>query len=281
MWWQFVESGKISVQYTLSDLQYLMRRLRDPQTGCPWDLKQTFKSVVPHTLEEVYELVDAIEQGDSDQIRQELGDVLFQIIFYSQLAAESGQFSFADVANDIVEKLLRRHPHVFPSGELHSERELDAPSEVAIKARWEEIKQQERDQKSQLSAMDDLPRALPALTRAAKMQKRAAQQGFDWAELKQVISAFKAEIAELEEAIALADSAAIEDEMGDVIFSVVNVARHLNLDPEAVTRGACEKFERRFRFVEQRCRETGVSAGKGEQNSQMELFWNEAKAAGL
>jgi ATP diphosphatase len=269
------------VKYSLSDLQYLMRRLRDPLTGCPWDLKQTFKSVVPHTLEEVYELVDAIEQGDSDQIRQELGDVLFQLIFYSQLAAESSQFNFADVVHEIVEKLLRRHPHVFPSGELQSVREADAPAEVAIKARWEEIKQQERGQKSQHSAMDDVPRALPALTRAAKLQKRAAQQGFDWVEIKQVISAFKAEIVELEEAVDAADPRGIADEMGDVVFSAVNVARHLNLDPEEVTRAACGKFERRFRFVEQRCLETGVLVGKGQQNSQMELFWNEAKAAGL
>ncbi len=267
--------------YSIADLQYLMARLRDPDTGCPWDLKQTFSSVVPYTLEEVYELVDAIEQGDQEQIRQELGDVLFQVIFYSQLADESEQFSFSDVVSDIVAKLLRRHPHVFPSGELNSQRSLDAPADEAIKARWEEIKQQEREQKAQHSAMDDVPRALPALTRATKLQKRAAQQGFDWLELKQVIGAFRAEIDELEEAIAMADSRAVADEMGDVLFSAVNVARHLNLDAEAVTRGACDKFERRFRFVEQRCQESGVFAGKGELNSQMELFWNEAKAAGL
>jgi ATP diphosphatase len=267
--------------YTINDLQYLMARLRNPDTGCPWDLKQTFKSVVPHTLEEVYELVDAIEQGDSDQIRQELGDVLFQIIFYSQLAAETAQFSFAEVVDGIVAKLLRRHPHVFPSGELNSERKIDAPDDEAIKARWEEIKQQERGQKSQNSAMDDVPMAMPGLMRASKLQKRAAQRGFDWQELQQVISAFRAEIDELEEAIASTDPKQIADEMGDVLFSAVNVARHLNLDAEAATRSACAKFERRFRFVEQRCKETGVIAAKGQHNSQMELFWNEAKAAGL
>ena len=267
--------------YSIGDLQYLMARLRDPETGCPWDLKQTFQSVVPHTLEESYELVDAIEQGDTEQIRQELGDVLFQVIFYSQLASESAQFSFTEVVHDIVEKLLRRHPHVFPSGELDSKRQLDAPDDEAIKTRWEEIKQQERGQKSQLSAMDDVPQALPALTRAAKLQKRAAQQGFDWQELKQVLAAFRAEIDELDEAIELADPLKTADEMGDVLFSAVNVARHLKLDAETVMRSACRKFERRFRFVEQRCQETGVVAGKGQQNSQMELFWNEAKAAGL
>ena len=267
--------------YSIADLQYLMARLRNPETGCPWDLKQTFTSVVPHTLEEVYELVDAIEQGDSEQIRQELGDVLFQIIFYSQLASESGEFAFIDVVHDIVEKLLRRHPHVFPSGELSSERQLNAPDDEAIKARWEEIKQQEREQKSQLSAMDDVPQALPALVRAAKLQKRAAQQGFDWLEVQQVLAALRAEIDELDEAISLADTQHIADEMGDVLFSAVNMARHLKLDAEEVTRGACRKFERRFRFVEKRCNETGFVSGKGQANSQMELFWNEAKAAGL
>ncbi|MDF1690987.1 MAG: nucleoside triphosphate pyrophosphohydrolase [Zhongshania sp.] len=269
------------MSYTIADLQYLMSRLRDPETGCPWDLKQTFSSVVPHTLEEVYELVDAIEQGDSEQIRQELGDVLFQVIFYSQLATEAADFSFADVVNDIVEKLLRRHPHVFPDGQLTSVRNADAPADAAINARWEEIKQQEREQKSQLSAMDDVPQALPALTRAAKLQKRASQEGFDWTELRDVVAALRAEIDELDAAIALADPADIADEMGDVLFSAINVARHLKLDAEAVTRGACRKFERRYRFVEQRCRETGHIAVKGQENSQLELFWQEAKATGL
>jgi ATP diphosphatase len=267
--------------YTIADLQYLMARLRDPETGCPWDLKQTMRSVLPHTLEEVYELVDAIEQGDSDQVRQELGDVLFQVIFYSQLAAEEGDFSFTEVCHDIVAKLLRRHPHVFPSGELHSVRDQGAPEELAIKARWEDIKQQERNQKALHSVLDDVPMALPALTRAVKLQKRARQIGFDWADLAAVVASLRDEIVELEKAIASGSEAQVEDEMGDVLFSAINVARHLDLDPETVTRGAAQKFERRFRYVEKRCREQGIKGAKDAADPQLDLFWSQAKAAGL
>ena len=269
------------MSYTIEDLQYLMTRLRDPETGCPWDLKQTSLSVIPHTLEEVYELVDAIEQGDSSQIQQELGDVLFQIIFYSQLASEQAQFDFSNVVNDIVEKLLRRHPHVFPAGTLESRRESEAPDDAAIKARWEEIKQGERLQKSQPSVLDDVPQALPALTRASKLQKRAAQIGFDWRELSQVVTALREELEELEEAIAIGEPAAIADEMGDILFSAVNLSRHLGLDAETVTRHACRKFEGRFRFVENRCKELGISGESGAVDPQLALFWTEAKAAGL
>ena len=269
------------MSYTIADLQYLMARLRDPLTGCPWDLKQTPITVVPHTLEEVYELVDAIEQGDSAQVQQELGDVLFQVIFYSQLASEQGSFDFSNVVNDIVEKLLRRHPHVFPDGSLTSRRTTVAPDDSAIKARWEEIKQDERQQKSQHSVLDDVPQALPALTRAMKLQKRASQSGFDWRELSHVVTALRDELEELEEAIALGEAAAIADEMGDVLFSAVNLSRHLGLDAETETRNASKKFERRFRFVEQRCREMGVSGESGAADLQLDLFWNEAKAAGL
>ncbi|MEX1666213.1 nucleoside triphosphate pyrophosphohydrolase [Zhongshania arctica] len=269
------------MSYTIADLQYLMARLRDPEAGCPWDLKQTPMTVIPHTLEEVYELVDAIEQGDTPQIQQELGDVLFQVIFYSQLAAEQDQFDFSNVVNDIVAKLLRRHPHVFPEGTLQSRRSTGAPDDEAIKARWEEIKQSERTQKSQHSALDDVPQALPALTRATKLQKRAAQAGFDWRELTSVITALREELDELEEAIAIGEPPAIADEMGDVLFSAVNLSRHLDLDAEATTRAACRKFERRFRFVEQRCIEMGVSGANGAADPQLELFWTEAKAAGL
>lgn len=269
------------MSYALADLLYLMARLRHPETGCPWDLKQDFASIVPHTLEEVYELVDAIEEGDLEQLRQELGDVLFQVVFYSRLAEEQGAFTFADVAHEITAKLLRRHPHVFPEGTLASRRGSEAPSDAGIKQRWEEIKQDERAAKSQHSLMDDIPVALPALTRAAKLQKRARGIGFDWPDTAAVLAAFKDEIGELEEAMAGGNREALADEMGDVLFSAINVCRHLGLDPETVTRGAGRKFERRFRFVEQRIQETGVETGKDGVYSQLDLFWNQAKAAGL
>jgi ATP diphosphatase len=267
--------------YSLQDLLYLMGRLRDPITGCPWDLKQRFDTIVPHSLEEVYELVDAIEANDLNQVRQELGDVLFQVVFYSRLGEEQGLFNFDDVVDGITTKLLRRHPHVFPDGSLQSIRDTEAPKDDAIKQRWEDIKQAERSEKSQGSVMDDIPQALPALTRAAKLQKRARNIGFDWADIDEVIAAFHDEIRELEDARADGDANAIADEMGDVLFSAVNVCRHLGLDPEAVTRAAGKKFERRFRFVEQRCQESAIDNSTGQASAQLELFWDQAKAAGL
>lgn len=267
--------------YDISDLQTLMARLRDPVDGCPWDLKQSFRSIVPHTLEEVYELVDAIEQDDLPQVRQELGDVLFQLIFYSQLATEQGNFDFSQVVHDITAKLLRRHPHVFPEGTLNSRRDGQAPQDDAIKARWEAIKSEERREKAQHSLMDDIPAALPALTRSAKLQKRARQFGFDWQDISGVVAALHDELEELEEARQSGDKAKIADEMGDVLFSAVNLCRHLSLDPEAVLRDAGRKFERRFRYVEARALEQGVASNSDEVNPQLDLFWTEAKRQGL
>lgn len=267
--------------YDISDLQTLMRRLRDPKDGCPWDLQQSYRSVVPHTLEEVYELVDAIENDDLTQLRQELGDVLFQLIFYSQLAAEQRQFTFNEVVNDITAKLLRRHPHVFPDGTLESRRDGDAPQDEAIKSRWESIKAEERREKAQHSLMDDIPAALPAMTRAAKLQKRARQLGFDWLNVSGVVSALQDELRELEEARQSGDMDAIADEMGDVLFSAVNLCRHLSLDPETVLRQAGRKFERRFRYVESRARENGIAADGDSVDPQLDLFWTEAKQQGL
>ncbi len=171
--------------YALDDLLHLMARLRDPQFGCPWDVEQDYASIVKHTLEEAYEVADAIEQGDLVQLQGELGDLLFQVVYYSQLAREDGRFDFADVVDSITRKLIRRHPHVFPTGDLYAP--VDAPrlSEAQVKARWEQIKADERAEKStpeQLSLLDDVPAALPALSRAAKLQKRAATVGFDWPE---------------------------------------------------------------------------------------------------
>lgn len=268
-----------AARFSLDDLRYLMTRLRDPEDGCPWDLKQDFQSIVPHTLEETYELADAIASEDLDQIRQEMGDVLFQLIFYSRLAEEQSAFDFDDVVDGITRKLLRRHPHVFPAGTLESRRSSDAPEEAQIKQRWEEIKAEERGEKAQHSALDDIPQALPAASRASKLQKRASQLGFDWENIEGVVGALHDELAELREAMQAGEQAAIEDELGDVLFSVVNLSRHLGLDAEATLRKAGQKFERRFRFVEARAEEgEGVSA---TPRSQLEDFWREAKEAGL
>ncbi len=269
----------MSSQYSLDDLRLLMARLRDPQDGCPWDLKQDFRSVVPHTLEEVYELVDAIESGDSEQIRQEMGDVLFQLIFYSQLAEEQGDFSFADVVDGITRKLLRRHPHVFPDGSLSSRRGSAAPDDAQIKRRWEEIKAEERRGREQSSAMDDIPVALPATLRAAKLQKRASQLGFDWDNVNAVVVALHDELDELAQAMRAGDPLQVADELGDVMFSVVNLSRHLKLDAEAVLRGAGQKFERRFRFVEAQAAEHGGAASLPAER--LEQFWRDAKRQGL
>lgn len=266
-------------QYNIDDLRELMSRLRDPQDGCPWDQKQDFKSIVPHTLEEVYELVDAIESADPDQIRQEMGDVLFQLIFYSQLAQEQGDFTFNDVVDDITRKLLRRHPHVFPDGTLDSRRGEAPPDEPAIKQRWEEIKAEERRGKAQLSALDDIPMALPATNRAEKLQNRASRLGFDWDDVAGVLAALEDELAELKEAIDGGQSEEIADELGDVFFSVVNLSRHLKHDAEGALRAAGQKFERRFRYVEQQA--GGQEGAAATSKAVLEQYWQDAKQAGL
>ncbi len=232
-------------KYTLEDLGYLMMRLRDPETGCPWDLKQTAASIVPFTLEEVYELIETIESQDHDAECDELGDVLFQIVFYAQLAQESGRYDLSDVVDRIVRKLLRRHPHVFPDGTLSSKSDecVDIPE---VKARWEQIKQVERQQKNQIHPLDDIPLALPALPRAQKVQKRAVTLGLDWPSIDGVLSKVKEELAELEMAIQ-GDLPSREEELGDLIFSCVNLARHLNVDSEQSLREATRKFEQRAR----------------------------------
>lgn len=231
--------------YALSDLIYLMSRLRDPADGCPWDLKQTYASITKHTLEEVYEVIDAIERNDVVQLRDELGDLLFQIVFYAQLAGEQGIFDFAAVADGITQKLLRRHPHVFPDGTLLSRRQNTELTDAAIKAQWEQLKSQERNDKGQPQILADIPVALPALLRAEKLQKRVAALGMDFADAKAAIAGLKAEINELEAALAGEPSDAIADELGDVLFSLVNVARHLKLDSEQCLRAANGKFSRR------------------------------------
>lgn len=268
--------------YQLPDLLHLMARLRDPQHGCPWDLQQNYASIVPHTLEEAYEVADAIESGDFDHLPGELGDLLFQVVYYSQLAKEEGRFEFATVVDAITRKLVRRHPHVFPDGDLYGSPELPRLDEAAIKQRWEEIKAEERAEKAaapeQLSLLDDVPAALPALSRAAKLQKRAAQVGFDWPEALPVVDKVREELDEVLVAMSENDADAIAEELGDLLFVVVNLARHLKVDPENALRGANGKFERRFRFIEQALRQ----AGRPIENctlEELDALWDAAKRA--
>ena len=266
--------------YQLDDLLYLMQRLRDPQTGCPWDLKQNYASIVPYTLEEAYEVADAIERADFEQLSGELGDLLFQVVYYSQLASEEGRFGFAEVIDGITRKLVRRHPHVFPAGDLRGFADAQTLAEAAVKQRWEELKAQERAEKAaspqQLSLLDDLPAALPALSRAGKVQKRAAQVGFDWPEALPVLDKVREELDEVLEAMATADAAAIADEIGDLLFATVNLARHLKVDSETALRHATRKFERRFRGIEEILRERGLPI-ENCSLEQLDALWAEVK----
>ena len=262
-------------EYGIEDLRYLMRRLRDPKSGCPWDLKQNFQSLTSHTIEEAYEVVDAIEQDDMSHLSEELGDLLFQIIFYSQLAEEQSQFSFDDIISTITQKLIRRHPHVFPEGTIESSRVSLADAEIVeIKRVWEEIKRQERTDKGVGKTLDDIPLALPALNRALKLQKRAANVGFDWSDIKPVIEKINEEVIELEVEIKRGDKVRMADELGDLLFSCVNLARHLKLDPETSLRGANQKFKRRFESMELLAGKTKIEDHSADQ---LELLWGKVK----
>jgi len=268
--------------YQLADLLHLMARLRDPQHGCPWDLQQDYASIVPHTLEEAYEVADAIERRDFAHLPGELGDLLFQVVYYSQLAREEGRFDFATVVDAITRKLVRRHPHVFPDGDLYGSPELPRLDEAAIKQRWEQIKAEERAEQAaapeQLSLLDDVPHALPALSRAAKLQKRAAGVGFDWPEALPVVDKLHEELSEVLEAMSENDPQAIAEEIGDLLFVVVNLARHLKVDPENALRAANGKFERRFRFIEQALRDAGRSPESCDLE-ELDALWDAAKKA--
>lgn len=265
------------VDYTLNDLLRVMQRLRDPESGCPWDLAQDFRSIVPSTLEEVYELASAIEHGEYAHVADELGDVLFQVVFYSQLGKEQGFFCFDTVVNLLVEKLLRRHPHVFAGGEIDNV----APARVSVesvKETWEAIKQAERHAKRQSGVLADVPLALPALSRAQKVQKRAATVDFDWPDAPSVLHKLQEELAELQAAISSGAEGAVRDELGDVLFTCVNLARHLGLDAEASLRQSTEKFERRFQQMETSAAQQGLSlAGLGA--TELDQFWVQAKQA--
>ena len=251
----------------ISKLLSIMARLRDPESGCPWDIKQDFDSIAPYTIEEAFEVAEAIAQRDYPELKEELGDLLLQVVFHSQMAREQGLFDFNDVVQVLCDKMVRRHPHVFADD--------PAADEQAVKANWEQIKQQERAAKGRDhdSALDGVPAGLPALQRAAKVQKKAARVGFDWPEADPVRGQVNLELAELDEALQNGHKAAIEDELGDVIFTLVNLSRHLKIDPEQALRKSTAKFERRFRAMERNQPQPLNSLG----SEALEAAWKAAK----
>lgn len=264
--------------YGLPDLLHLMQRLRDPDTGCPWDRKQTFASIVPHTLEEAYEVADAIAQQDWPHVEEELGDLLFQVVFYAQLGQEQRVFDFASIIDQLVRKLLRRHPHVFPSGQLDDHPSASsAVTEADVKANWEAIKASEKGDAHDRSTalLDDVPLALPALSRAQKIQKKAASVGFDWSDPKAVFAKIREELDELEAEVLAQDQSRMNDELGDVLFAVTNLARHLNVNAEHALRGTNDRFRRRFAWVEQCAQQAGGWSTMTLDD--MEQAWQDAK----
>ncbi|MEH6581916.1 MAG: nucleoside triphosphate pyrophosphohydrolase [Halioglobus sp.] len=261
--------------YGIADLLQVMERLRDPISGCPWDKAQTFSSIVPSTLEECYELAAAIEEEDYPHVAEELGDVLFQVVFYAQLGREMDLFGFEDVVDTLVDKLLRRHPHVFQDGALDKAASKSVSVDEVMLS-WEEIKQQEREEKSQPGVLADVPLALPALPRAQKLQKRAAGVGFDWSDAAGVLAKMQEEIAELQAAVAEKSPEKIEDEMGDVLFTAVNLARHLKVDAEASLRRSSMKFESRFGAMERLAAENGQQL-EALGSIALDALWNKVK----
>ena len=261
----------------INELLDVMAKLRDPDSGCPWDLEQNFETIAPYTIEEAYEVADAIAQGDMKELREELGDLLLQVVFHSQMAAEKGHFTFEDVANSIVSKMIERHPHVFGDG--------DAKTTEGVNQTWEKIKAAERAQKAETkgnerhSALDGVASALPALMRAEKLTKRASRVGFDWPSTSEVFDKLHEEIGELQaELTENPDQDRIEDELGDMLFVMANLSRKLGVDPEVALRRANVKFTRRFHFIENELARDGRSASQSDLE-EMDVLWNEAKKA--
>jgi nucleoside triphosphate diphosphatase len=253
----------------ISPLLEIMRRLRDPDGGCPWDIEQTFATIAPYTIEEAYEVAGAIEDEDWPALKDELGDFLFQVVFHAQMAKEQNLFDFGDVVGAIVDKMIRRHPHVF------ADRAGIETAEAQTLA-WEEHKKKERAEKAQ-GLLDDVPRALPALLRAVKLQKRAASVGFDWDSAPKVVEKIAEEANEIVEAQAAgADASKLEEELGDLLFAVANLARHLKIDPETALRSANAKFVRRFGYIERELAARGVKPGDATLD-EMEALWQQAK----
>ena len=255
-------------------LRAIMASLRTPVTGCPWDLEQTFRTIAPYTIEEAYEVADAIERGDMSDLCDELGDLLLQVVYHSQMAQEADEFSYDDVVEAICTKLIRRHPHVFGDAE--------ARSAGAVKGFWERIKAKEQSEKQEkagatdTSVLDGVPTALPALMRAVKLQKKASRVGFDWAAAGPVLDKIEEEIAELRDEMATGPKQAVEEELGDLMFAVANLARQLGVEPEAALQAANAKFSRRFKAVEGKL----SAAGKTPEESSlgaMDALWDEVK----
>lgn len=263
--------------YSLADLIAIMAALRTPVTGCPWDVEQTFQTIAPYTIEEAYEVADAVERGDLGDLRDELGDLLLQVVYHARMAEEQGSFAFADVVDAISRKMVRRHPHVFGNAATRAAMDMNGF--------WDRIKAEEKASKRDGAAeqkpeslLDAVPANLPALARAVKLQHRAAKIGFDWTTIAPVLEKLKEEIGELEAAIAAGDEPHIHEEFGDMLFVLANLARHLKLDPDAALRSANAKFDRRFRHVEARLRCDGRPAAE-VRLEEMDVWWNEAKAA--
>jgi tetrapyrrole methylase family protein/MazG family protein/ATP diphosphatase len=247
----------------------IMSRLRDPQKGCPWDREQTFTTIAPYTIEEAYEVADAIERNDLDDLKGELGDLLFQVVFHAQLANEQNAFRFDDVVHAISDKLERRHPHVFGDASITTTQEQNVA--------WEEHKRQERAARNaQASVLDEVPIGMPALTRAAKLGKRASSVGFDWPDINGVLDKIEEEVRELREAFTSQEQSEIKAELGDVLFSIANLGRHLHVDLEAALRQTNAKFERRFRYVEEQLRVRGITPQQSTLED-MDGLWAEAK----
>jgi MazG family protein len=254
----------------ISSLLAIMARLRNPDGGCPWDVEQNFATIAPYTIEEAYEVAEAIARGDRNELKDELGDLLLQVVFHAQMASEEGSFTFADVVQSISEKMIRRHPHVFSDAEIKT---ADAQT-----ANWETIKEAERAAKKRERTLADVPAALPALMRAQKLQSRAARVGFDWPDVRGVMAKVKEELAEVEAAIASGDAAHTQEELGDLLFAVTNLARFLKADAETNLRDANTKFTRRFESIEDALKAARKHI-KDASLDEMEALWNKAKMA--
>ncbi|GAC1553586.1 MAG: nucleoside triphosphate pyrophosphohydrolase [Beijerinckiaceae bacterium] len=275
------ERAALAPSRDITRLTEIMAALRDPNTGCPWDLQQDFASIVPYTIEEAYEVADAVERGDLDHLKDELGDLLLQVVFQARMAEERGAFDFGAVVLSITAKLLRRHPHVF--GEQHCH------SPAAVAGLWAKIKAQEQQAREVARAASGLPPAtdgtlanvpvgLPALTRALKLQEKASSVGFDWNDARLVLAKIREEVDEIEDALEKGDRGEIVAEVGDLLFAMTNLARHVGADPEAALRSTNAKFERRFRFIEKKLGDEGRTPMDATLD-EMDRFWEEAKEA--
>ncbi len=265
----------------ISRLIEIMAALRDPETGCPWDIVQTFETIKPYTIEEAYEVSDAIERNDMDDLCDELGDLLLQVVFHARMAEEAGEFSFGDVVEAITRKMIRRHPHVFARS--------DADTPDAVKKQWDDIKQAEKRERAERRAargisedfkagfLGSVQRSFPALTEALKLQERAAKVGFDWSAPEPILGKIEEEIGELREALASGDHAKVSDELGDLIFAVANIGRHVKADPEQSLRGTNTKFRRRFSHIETSLEAEGETL-EAATLERMEDLWQAAKA---